>query len=128
MPKWNILASPDPHNYHGSRKMSNQGRVGKEGGALAALHFTPLNSAHLTAPVSLPAPDARGSPGGARGEEPACRARDVRDAGSIPGSGRSPGGGHGNPLECSCWRIPWTRSLVGYSPSRLKELDTTEAA
>ena len=27
---------------------------------------------------------------------------DIRDAGSIPGSGRSPGGGHGNPLQYSC--------------------------
>ena len=33
---------------------------------------------------------------------------DVRDAGSIPGSGRSLGGGHGNPLQCSCWEIPET--------------------
>ena len=34
---------------------------------------------------------------------------DVRDTGSNPGSGRSPGGGHGNP-DCSilAWRIPWT--------------------
>ena len=29
-------------------------------------------------------------------------AGDIRDAGSIPGSGRSLGGGHGNPLHCSC--------------------------
>ena len=29
-------------------------------------------------------------------------AGDARDAGSIPGSGRSPGGGNGNPLQCSC--------------------------
>ena len=29
-------------------------------------------------------------------------AGEVRDAGLIPGSGRSPGGGHGNPLQCSC--------------------------
>ena len=29
-------------------------------------------------------------------------AGDVRDVGSIPGSGRSPGGGHGNPLQYSC--------------------------
>ena len=29
-------------------------------------------------------------------------AGDVRDAGLIPGSGRSPGGGHGNPLQYSC--------------------------
>ena len=27
---------------------------------------------------------------------------DIGDPGSIPGSGRSPGGGHGNPLQCSC--------------------------
>ena len=32
---------------------------------------------------------------------------DSGDAGLIPGSGRSPGGGHGNPLQYS-WRIPWT--------------------
>ena len=29
-------------------------------------------------------------------------AEDLRDVGSIPGSGKSPGGGHGNPLKCSC--------------------------
>ena len=29
-------------------------------------------------------------------------ARDVRDVGLIPGSGRSPGGGHGNPFQYSC--------------------------
>ena len=53
--------------------------------------------------------------------------RDVRDTSSIPGLGRSSGGGHGNPLQCSPWRIPWTeRSLVGYSPWGRKELDTTE--
>ena len=33
--------------------------------------------------------------------------------GSIPGSGRSPGGGHGNPLQCSCLRIPWTEEPGG---------------
>ena len=27
---------------------------------------------------------------------------DARAMGSVPGSGRSPGGGHGNPLQCSC--------------------------
>ena len=30
------------------------------------------------------------------------------DAGSIPGSGRSAGGGHDNPLQYSCLEIPWT--------------------
>ena len=30
------------------------------------------------------------------------------DAGSNPGSGRPPGEGNGNPLQYSCWKIPWT--------------------
>ena len=33
---------------------------------------------------------------------PAANAGDVRDAGSVPGLGGSPGGGHGNPLQYSC--------------------------
>ena len=33
----------------------------------------------------------------------------VRDSGSIPGLGRSPGGGHGNPLQCSCLENPMDR-------------------
>ena len=32
----------------------------------------------------------------------------LRDGGSIPGSGRSPGGGHGNPLQYPCLGNPWT--------------------
>ena len=35
-----------------------------------------------------------------------ANAGDTGDAGSILGSGRSPGGGHGNPLQCSCLEIP----------------------
>ena len=48
------------------------------------------------------------------------------DAGSIPGSGRSPGGGHGNPLQYSCLEIHGQRSLLGYSPQGCKEPDTPE--
>ena len=40
-------------------------------------------------------------------------AGDVRDAGSIPGSGRSPGGGHGNPLQYSCLKNPMDRGAWG---------------
>ena len=36
-------------------------------------------------------------------------AEDLRDAGSIPGSGRSPRGGHGNPLQYSCLENPMDR-------------------
>ena len=41
---------------------------------------------------------------------------DMRDMGSVPELGRAPGGGHGNPLQYSCWGIQGQRSLVGYSP------------
>ena len=54
-------------------------------------------------------------------------AGDVRDAGSIPGSGRSPGGGHGNPLQYSCLENPHgQKSLMGCSPWGRLELDRTE--
>ena len=32
----------------------------------------------------------------------------IRDTGLTPGLGRPPGGGHGNPLQYSAWKIPWT--------------------
>ena len=38
-----------------------------------------------------------------------ANAGDVRDMGSIPGLGRSPGGGHGNPLQYSCLENPMDR-------------------
>ena len=54
-------------------------------------------------------------------------AGDARDAGLIPRSRRSPGGGHGNPLKYSCLENPrGPRSLSGYSPWGCKELDRTE--
>ena len=37
----------------------------------------------------------------------------IRDASSIPGSGRLPGGGHGNPLQYSCLTIPWAEENGG---------------
>ena len=43
------------------------------------------------------------------GKESACNAEDAGDAGSIPGSGRSSGGGHGNPLQYSCLEKPVDR-------------------
>ena len=55
-----------------------------------------------------------GFPGGSDGKESACS---VGDLGSIPGLGRSPGGGHNNLLQYSGLKNPnGQRSLVGYSP------------
>ena len=51
----------------------------------------------------------------------------VGDLGSVPGSGRSPGGGHGNPLQYSCLENPYAqRSLAGCSPLGCKESDANE--
>ena len=60
---------------------------------------------------------------GAGGKERACQCRDLRDAGSIPGSGRSSGGVQGNTLQYSCLG---QRNLAGYSPWGYKELNMTE--
>ena len=46
-----------------------------------------------------------------------AKAEDARDSWSIPGWGRSPGGGNGNPLQYSCLEDPMDkRGLVGCSP------------
>ena len=42
-------------------------------------------------------------------KNPPTSAGDIRNAGSILGLGRSPGGGNGNLLHYSCWRIPTDR-------------------
>ena len=48
-------------------------------------------------------------PGGASGKEPAWQCRRLKRLCPIPGWGRSPGGGHGNPLQCSCLENPMDR-------------------
>ena len=48
-------------------------------------------------------------PGGSDGKESACNAGATGDTGLIPGSGRSPGEGNGNPLQYSCLKNPMNR-------------------
>ena len=55
-------------------------------------------------------PSSMGFPGRSVGKESACSAG---DPGSIPGSGRSPGEGNGNPLQYSC--LENSMDLVDYS-------------
>ena len=60
-------------------------------------------------------------------KNPPANAGEVKDVGSIPESGKSPGGGHGNPLQYSFLGNPHgQRSLVGYIPWGHKELDMPE--
>ena len=67
-------------------------------------------------------------------KNPPANAGDVRDMGSIPGLGGSPGGGHDNPLQCSCLENPMDRGAwwaigpgVTKSRTQLKRLGTDTA-
>ena len=56
-------------------------------------------------------------------KNPPANVGDVRDAGSIPGSGRCPGGGYGNPLQYSCLENPmdrgtWRATVRGVTKSQ----------
>ena len=73
-----------------------------------------------------------GFPGGSEVKASACNSGDL---GSIPGSGRSPGEGTGNPLEYSClenptdggaWRATVHEVSKSWTHTQKKELDTTE--
>ena len=66
-----------------------------------------------------------GFPGGSGGKESACNAGNL---GTIPGLGRSPGGGHGNPLQYSCLenymdRGTWGAIVHGVAKSRTRLSD-----
>ena len=56
-------------------------------------------------------------------KNPPANAGDIRDTGSVPELGRSPGGGHGNPLQCPCLENPtdrgaWRASVRGVAKSQ----------
>ena len=62
-------------------------------------------------------------------KNPPANAEDVRDVDTVPGSGRSPGGGRGNPLQYSCLGLPWAEKPSGLhgitkSQTRLKRPST----
>ena len=57
-------------------------------------------------------------------KKPPANAGDIRDVGLIPGSGRCPGGGHGNPHQCSCLENPrdggaWWAAVYGVAQAPL---------
>ena len=56
------------------------------------------------------------------GKESVCQAGNM---GLIPGLGRFPGERNGNPLQYSCWEIPWTEKPGGLQSMGHKESDTT---
>ena len=66
------------------------------------------------------------TPGGSVAKHLPISAAAVEDSGLILGLGRSPGEGHGNPLQYSCRDSHGQRRLMGYSPWDCKESDMTE--
>ena len=58
------------------------------------------------------------------GKESACNAGDTGDMGSIPGLGRSPGGGNGNLLQHSCLKTPMDRGAWWATVQRVTKSQT----
>ena len=78
-----------------------------QGTSLNALSDHIIFSSQSSFPVKLSSTHGTifSFPGGSDNKKSACCAGDLD---SIPGSGRSPGEGHGNPLQYSCLENPWT--------------------
>ena len=75
---------------------------------------------------AAPNSDTHCAVGGTSVKAPPASARDIRHVGSIPGLGRSPGGGHGNPLQYSCLENPMDRGAWGLQFMGLQRVNTTE--
>ena len=63
-------------------------------------------------------------PGGSGGKDLPANAGDIRDVGSIPELGRSPGGGHDNPLQYSCLENPMDRGVWQATVHRVAKSQT----
>ena len=68
-----------------------------------------------------------GFPSWLSSKESTCNAGDTGDVGSIPGSGRSPGGGHGNSFQYFYLENSKDKGAWWATVHRVAELDTTEA-
>ena len=69
-----------------------------------------------------------GFPGARAVKNPSASAGNVRDLGSIPGSGRSPGEGHSSPRQYSCLESPMGRGARGAAVHKAAQSNKTEAA
>ena len=69
-------------------------------------------------------PYIQGFPGGSVSKESACHGGDAGDSHSIPGLGRSLGGGYDNPLQYSCLENPMDRGALQVIVSRIPKTQT----
>ena len=88
----------DNERFRERRVLSREKEAWAPGMTLVRVHLWKRNLPYLGTP--------QGFAGGAGGIEHACQRRRHRDAGTISGWGRSPGGGDGNPLQYSCLENP----------------------
>ena len=63
-------------------------------------------------------------PGGTSGKDPPANAGEIRDLGSTPGSGRSPGRGQGNSSQYSCLENPMGREVWQATVHRIAKSQT----
>ena len=108
------IKSINPHNKPPLYKSGNWSTSGGGGGDLPKAYIISRTKIYKDKLILHPYSYALGFPGGSVSKESACN---MGNLGSIPGLGRSPRGGHSNPLQYSCLEIPQgQRSLVGCSP------------
>ena len=67
-----------------------------------------------------------GFPGGTSSKEPTCQWRRLREAGSIPGLGRSPGVGKATHFSILAWEIPWAEEAGRLQSTESQEPNMTE--
>ena len=86
-----------------------------------------LVQSNLWDPIDGKSVETEGLPWWPSSKESTCSPGATGEVGSTPGLGRSPGGGHGNPLQYSCLENPHgQRCMVGYSPCGCKELNMSK--
>ena len=111
----------------GSNESENGGEGGQEGTVTHRSKMSPQQwpkqGAGVWLKVAKEPPSPVSFPGGSDSKEPTCREGDL---GVIPSLGRSPGGGNGNPLQDSSWRIPMDRGVWRATVHEVTESQTTE--
>ena len=93
--------------------MSEQGKLAPEGKCMGLVFKDGYEFARFIEDICWIVGNVQRFPGGAVVKNLPADAGDARYVGSIPGSERSPGGGHSNPLQCSCLENPMDREPGG---------------
>ena len=120
--KWQPTPVLLPGKFHGRRSLVGCSPWGcKESDITERFCFTFSLLAHIRSLINTFCCIYRAS---LCSKESACNAGDTGDTGSIPGLGRSPVGGHGNPLQYSCLENPMDRGVWWATVHRIAKNQT----